>query len=163
MIKQAVTQDIPIIESILLNAVKWMDENGLHQWEKENIQWQKLSKYYNVDDFYIAYYESIPVACMALIDYDPAFWSDIPRGESLYIHKIAVKREYARKGFSKELIDFAKTKAKCLDINAIRLDCHKTRYKVRAIYEKQGFVCVEEKTLFGRYETALYIYNLEYR
>ena len=160
MVRQATEKDIPIIESILLDAVQWMDENEMHQWESENVKWSQLSKYYEISDFYIAYNESVPAACMSLIDYDPVFWPDVPKGESLYLHKVAVVRKYAGKGFSKELIDFAKTKAENLGIYSLRLDCHKNRDKVRAAYEKQGFVCVEEKTLFGRYETAFYICNI---
>ena len=153
MVKQATEKDIPVIENILLDAVQWMD----HQWEAENVKWNHLSKYYTIGDFYIAYDENVPAACMALIDYDPNFWPDVPRGNSLYLHKVAVIRKYAGKGFSKELVDFAKTRAVALGISSLRLDCHKNRNKVRNVYEKQGFVCVEEKTLFGRYETAFYI------
>ena len=126
----------------------------------ENGKWEKLSQYYKVNDFYIAYENDIPVACMALINYDPHFWPDIVKGKSLFLHKVAVIRDYAGKGFSKELIDFAKAKAKYLGIKKLRLDCHKRRDRVRSVYEKQGFVCVEEKTLFGKYETAFYECNL---
>ena len=157
MVRQAAEKDIPIIEGILLDAIQWMDENELHQWEVENVKWSNLSKNYAISDFFIAYDGDIPAACMALIDYDPVFWEDIPRGASLYLHKVAVIRKYAGKGFSKELIDFAKTQAKDCGIKALRLDCHKNRYKVRAVYEKQGFLCAEKKTLFGRYETAFYV------
>ncbi len=153
MIKKATENDIFIIEDILLNAVKWMDSTGLHQWEESNVRWTNLSKHFEISDFYIAYDSNIPVACMALIDHDPFFWPNIPQGESLYLHKIAVKRTHAGKGFSKELIDFAKEKAKLLGINILRLDCHLKRFKVRAVYE-------DEKTLFGKYETAFYICNL---
>jgi GNAT superfamily N-acetyltransferase len=159
MVKQASEKDIPVIESILLDAVHWMDENGLHQWEERNVRWDSLSKHYAADDFYIAYDNGTPAACMALVDYDPVFWPDIPKGESLFIHKLAVLRKYAGQGYSIELIDFAKEKARQSGICAIRLDCHKNRLKVRAVYERHGFVCVGEKTLFGKYETAFYVRN----
>ena len=99
---------MPIIESILSDAIKWMDENDLHQWETENFKWSNLSKYYAINDFYIAYDENILVVCMVLIDCDPDFWPDVPMGESFYLHKAAVVRKYAGKSFSKESIDFAK-------------------------------------------------------
>jgi GNAT superfamily N-acetyltransferase len=157
MVKQASEKDIPVIESILLDAVHWMDENDLHQWEERNVRWDGLSKHYTADDFCIAYDNNTPAAWMALVDYDPVFWPDIPKGESLYIHKLAVLRKYAGQGYSTELIDFAKEKARQSGIGAIRLDCHKNRPKVRAVYERHGFVCVGEKTLFGKYETAFYV------
>jgi len=159
VVRQAIESDIPDIESILSDAVQWMDENELHLWEIEDVKWDSLSKHYAVGDFYIAYSGAAPAACMALIDYDPGFWPDVPKGESLYLHKLAVIRKYADKGFSRELIAFAKAKAISLKIQSLRLDCHRNRDKLRAVYEKQGFVCVEEKTLFGRFETAFYVCN----
>lgn len=160
MIKQAIDEDIPVIEKILLGAVEWMDKSGLHQWEADQVRWNVISKYFVASDFYIAYEDGNPAACIAIVDYDPNFWENIPKGESLYIHKVAVVRDYAGKGYSKKLIDFAKEKARSLGIKTIRLDCHRSRAKVRAIYEREGFVCVEEKTLFGRYETAFYVCNV---
>lgn len=160
MIKQATDEDIHIIEKILLDAVDWMDKNGLHQWEADQVKWNVISKYFVASDFYIAYENDNPAACIAIIDYDPNFWENIPQGESLYIHKVAVVRDYAGKGYSKKLIDFAKEKARSMGIKTIRLDCHRNRAKVRAIYEREGFVCVGEKTLFGRYETAFYVCHI---
>jgi GNAT superfamily N-acetyltransferase len=158
-VKQASEKDIPVIESILLDAVHWMDANNLHQWEECNVHWESLSKNYAVNDFHIAYADGNPAACMALIDYDPFFWPDVQKGESLYIHKLAVTRKYAGQGFSTMLINFAKQTARQSGINAIRLDCHKNRAKVRAVYERHGFICVGEKNLFGKYETAFYVWK----
>ena len=162
MVKQANKNDIPIIEEILLDAVNWMHSNGLeNQWDKSNIKWFNLSKQYKFSDFYIAYENNIPAACMALTDYDPTHWPDIPKGESLYLHKVAVKCLFAGKGLSKELIDFAKNKAHEFSIKTIRLDCNQHRNKLRAIYEKEGFVCVEEKTFLDTYDIALYVCNIK--
>lgn len=159
-IRQARTTDIPVLEAIFADVVNWMDDNGLHQWEHENVKWHNLSRRYAPSDFYIAYIDDVPGACMALIDHDPNFWPDIPRGESLYLHKVAVKREFSGKGISKALIDFAKQKAMEFGIQTVRLDCHRHRHKVRELYEKQGFACVEERTLYGKYDTAFYVCKL---
>lgn len=160
MIKQATELDIPIIEDILLDAVHWMDSIGLHQWGEQQVSWDGLSQYYSIDDFYILYVDDAPAACASVIDYDPMFW-DIPKGDSLYIHKLAVKREYAGQGYSTILINHAKDLARKRNINTVRLDCHQNRPKVRAIYEREGFVCVREFKLFDKYDTALYVCELE--
>jgi GNAT superfamily N-acetyltransferase len=49
---------------------------------------------------------------MALVDYDPLLWPDIQKGESLFIHKLAVKRRAAGNGVSNFLIRFAKEECK---------------------------------------------------
>lgn len=156
-IRRTTDVDIQTIEEIYADVVRWMDENGLHQWEMRNVAWAALSEYYQINDFYIAYEGAAPAACMACVDVDPSFWPDIPKGESLFLHKVAVKRSFAGQGISKQLIDFAKKMARGRGIQAIRLDCHQDREKVRALYEKEGFRCVEEKVLFGKYATAFYV------
>lgn len=162
MVKQANECDIPIIEEILLDAVNWMSINGLqNQWNESNVKWSNLSKSFKISDFYISYQNGLPTACIALTDCDPTYWPNILKGKSLYLHKVAVKRKFAGKGFSKELIDFAKNMAINNNINAIRLNCNQHRNKLRAVYENEGFICVEEKTFFEKYDTALYVCNLE--
>ncbi|MDP4182132.1 MAG: GNAT family N-acetyltransferase [Bacillota bacterium] len=158
MVKQADEFDISIIEEILLDAVNWMSKNGLqNQWNESNVKWSNLSKSYKINNFYIAYQNGLPTSCMALTDYDPVYWPNIPKGESLYLHKVAVKRKFAGKGFSKELINFAKKLAISYTINTIRLNCNQHRHKLRSVYENEGFKCVEEKIFFEKYDTALYV------
>jgi GNAT superfamily N-acetyltransferase len=160
MVRQAYEHDIPIIEEILLNAVKWMSERGLqNQWNQSNVKWLNLSKSFTINNLYIAYENEIPTACMALTDYDPTYWPDIPKGNSLYIHKLAVNRAFAGRGYSIELINFAKGLAFNNSIKTIRLNCNRHRSNLRALYEKSGFICVEEKT-YNDYDTALYLFML---
>ena len=161
IIKRAAESDIPVIEDILLDAMHWMDSTGQHLWEEHNLRWDgTLKEYYGAaENFYILYVDEIPAACMILIDHDPVFW-DLPKGEALYIHKLAVKREFAGKGYSKALIDYAKDTARERGIASVRLDTHQFRPKVRAIYEREGFECVKECTLFGFYHTAFYVYHI---
>lgn len=162
MVKQADEHDIPIVEEILMDAVLWMTKCGLqNQWNESNVKWSMLSKSYRIDNFYIAYHNGLPVACMALTDYDPAYWPDIPKGESLFLHKLAVRRSFAGKGLSKELIHYAINLAKHYHINAIRLNCNQHRSKLRAVYENNRFICVEEKTFHDKYDTALYVYHVD--
>ncbi|MDF2905253.1 MAG: hypothetical protein K0R34_574 [Herbinix sp.] len=162
MVKQAVENDIPIIEEILLDAVSWMSESGFqNQWNESNVKWSNLSKSYKISNFYIAYQYGLPTACMAITDYDPTYWPSIPKGESLFLHKLAVKRIHAGCGFTKELIEHAKNLARNSLINTIRLNCNQHRTKLREVYENEGFICVEEKTFNEVFDTALYVLNMK--
>jgi len=156
MIKQAAISDIAVIEAILLEAVQWMEAIGQPQWKAENVTWAALSRFFRLEDFYIAYTGGTPAACMALIDHDPAFWPDVPKGEALFLHKVAVRRAYAGQGYLKAMVNFAKAEAARRGLHSLRLDCHRGRQKVRAVYEREGFVCVGEAVLFGQYEAAFY-------
>ncbi len=160
-IKQATKNEISIIEEIMVDVEAFLDSINQPLWERKNVTWHGLSKLFKIEDFYIAYLDHTPVGCMALVDYDPFMWPDIKQGESLFIHKLAVKRSGAKKGVSKALLDFAKDKAVRFGIGEVRLDTDQLRPKVRNVYEKQGFVCVEEKCLFEKYFTAFYLWKQE--
>lgn len=155
-VRQAHEKDIPLIEDTLLNAAHWMQEIGLPQWAPENLLWEKLSLHFAPQDFYLLFVGGICAGCMALIDYDPHFWPGVAKGESLFIHKLAINRAFSGQNLSGHLIALAKETARARSIPFVRLDCHQHRPKVRAVYEKNGFVCVREKLLNGRFFTAFY-------
>jgi GNAT superfamily N-acetyltransferase len=161
MIKQANENDILTIEGILLDAVIWMKKSKLqNQWNEDSIKWDSLSKNYQINDFYINYQNRVPAACIAITDLDTKYWPKISQGKSLYIHKLAVKREFAGKGISKELINFAKNLSLKSDINSLRLDCNFQRNKLRMLYENEGFIYAGKKVSENNYDMALYVWYM---
>ncbi|HCW52744.1 MAG TPA: GNAT family N-acetyltransferase [Clostridium sp.] len=161
MIRQAVSSDIPVIEDILLDAVIYLRKAGLeNQWNEANIKCECLSKEYRIEDFYIAYDDNKAEGCMALTDFDLKYWPEIEKGQSLYIHKLAVKREYAGRGCSHELISFAKDLALNNGADSLRLDCNYYRKKLREIYENEGFEYVSKKCIGENNYMALYVCEL---
>jgi len=153
-------KDIPVIENILRDAAEWLISIGKPLWSEEHIRWAGLSKDYAASDFQIALLDGKPAACMAVVDYDPFFWPDISKGESLFVHRLAVKRFAAGKGLSDMMLDHAKTMCMKRGIPMLRLDCMAPIEKLRALYERNGFVCVGEKQLFGKSPTAFYLYEV---
>lgn len=158
-IRKATEDDIPVIKEIMDDVLNWLASTGRPLWEREDVSWRGLSKYYQIGDFYIASLEEKPMGLMALVDHDPAFWPDIQKGGSLFIHKLAVKRQGAKQGVSQALIGFAKEEAIRHGIYEVRLDTHRFRPKVRTLYEGEGFVCVGEKCLFEKYHPAFYVWK----
>ena len=153
----AYEKDIPVIEDILMDTIHgWSDPVGKSCWREDQIKWACLSNDFLASDFHIAFLDGVPAACMAVVDHDPIFWPNIGKGSSLFIHKLAVKRFAAGNGISAELI--AHAKAMCMDrgISALRLDCHGLIPKLHAVYERNGFVCVEGKIVYGTYSVAFY-------
>ena len=149
-------KEIPIIEDILLDSVRWLDSVGQPLWREEQVKWMRLSKDFAASDFCIALLDGKPAACMAVVDYDPEFWPDIEKGQSLFIHKLAVKRFAAGMGISDTLISYAKQMCMERGISFLRLDCHALIPKQRAVYERNGFICADVKILYGKYHTAFY-------
>lgn len=164
-IKQAEANDTSVIESILLDTVHWLNEMGQPLWKAEDVVWSMLSKSYDINDFYIAFVDNKPSGCMVLLDYDPFFWSDVAKGEALFIHKLAVTKSARKSGVADALMNFAKDEGKRRRVSSMRLDCHALRPKLRAFYESHGFACVNEKVYndaynVPKYHTAFYIHEL---
>jgi GNAT superfamily N-acetyltransferase len=154
-IKQAEDADIPIIENILTDTVVWLDSIGEPMWNVNQVQWECLSKDFSASNFHIAYLDGVPAGCVALIDYVD-YWVDLVKGESLVINKLAVKRFAAGKGVSSALISYAKSMCTKIGVSTLRLGCPQERYKLRALYERNGFICVAERITYRKYPTAFY-------
>lgn len=159
-IKQAKTEDFPVIENILLDTVNWLNEMEQPLWGTVEVSWDALSKNYQIGDFYIAYSDGKPSGCMALVDYDPFFWPKVKKGESLFIHKLAVTKTARKSGVADALMDFFKKQGSERGVKTLRLDTHALRPKLRAFYERHGFVFVKVKVFKGDRYTAFYIYTL---
>lgn len=160
MIKQAQESDIPVLEAILLDTVNWLNEMEQPLWGADEVEWKSLSKHYEISNFYIAYINDIPSGCMAIVDYDPFFWPDVEKGESLFIHKLAVIKAVRKSGVSDAMMDFFKKLGVEREVKSLRLDTHALRPKLRAFYERHGFVFIKVKIFKGDRHTAFYIHML---
>lgn len=153
--KQATASDIPVIEDILFDVTDYFEKIGDPQWRKYDVTWEGLAVYFRIENFCIAYLGDTPVGCMVILDRDACFWPEIPKGESLYIHKLAVKRAYAGRGFAREMIDYVKSLSVECGIGEVRLDCRSYKHKLRRLYEETGFALVKEAVI-GDYSAAFY-------
>jgi GNAT superfamily N-acetyltransferase len=71
---------------------------------------------------------------------DREFWPDVPQTESAFVHRLAVRRQFARSGISSVLLSCAVERTRSLRREHLRLDCEALRPKLREVYERFGFV-----------------------
>jgi GNAT superfamily N-acetyltransferase len=74
---------------------------------------------------------------------DPDFWPEDPPGEALYVHRLAVTRRFAKKGYSQAMLRWAEDEARRLGRPYVRLDCEQ-RPKLIALYRDAGYLRVDE-------------------
>ena len=159
VIRQAREGDVFDIERVMLDAVRWLIELGQPLWGEDEVRWDSLSKKHAAGDFHIAYMDGEPSGCLAIIDYDPFFWPDIRKGESLFIHKFAVTKAARKTGVSDALINYSKKLCAVLHIKTLRLDTDAQRPKTRAFYERHGFELAGLRSV-GDFHQAFYVYTL---
>ncbi|MBB3175676.1 GNAT superfamily N-acetyltransferase [Variovorax sp. Sphag1AA] len=89
---------------------------------------------------------------------DAHFWPEIQPGTSAFVHKLAVRRAWAKKGVSTELLSYARTRARQLGRGHLRLDCVADRQGLRNLYEDFGFtlhgVVQIGTTSYARYQVS---------
>lgn len=92
-------------------------------WTSEQVSVIQLLSEYAPDEMFLRYLDGIPVATMILQEEDDVFWPSAPKGESLFFHKLSVRRQFAGTGLAAEMVHWAKQEAKRRGKNFLRLDC----------------------------------------
>lgn len=158
MIRRANEQDITPLEQLYRKRVAYNDAHGIHQWEVRDILWETLSQTYQIEDFHVIEAEGRLIAAACFVDDDPFYWPMMKPGQSYYLHKLCVDPDYAKQGYSTQLIEYFKQAGKAKGYPDVRLDVRAHKQKLRAMYEAHGFVHLMTRKLFDEYETALYCY-----
>ena len=141
--------------SVLQEAARALEARGQPLWSQNELTSEALRKAYPDAEMVLGYWNGEAVAGMVLVAEDPAFWPDTPAGESLFVHKLAVVPKAQGKGIAAQMLAFAQTRAYEQSKRYVRLDTAAERPKVRAFYEKQGFIYVGEHKV-GTFDAALY-------
>jgi GNAT superfamily N-acetyltransferase len=138
-VRLARMEDAATVVSILHEAAAWLESQGTPMWRGHELRHAELSADVASDLFWIALADDDPAGVMKLQLDDPEFWPDVPPGESVVLHRLAVRRQFAGQSVSTTLMSFAVERARALGMRYLRLDCEARRPKLRAMYERFGF------------------------
>lgn len=158
-IKPVTESDASDVVSVYLDVVEWLERIGKPWWTREVADWKFLTGTFPVECYRLAREDGIPVACMAVMDYDPAIWPEAPKGESLYIHRLAVSRRGSGGQVSRAMLDYVKQAAREQGIGYVRLDCNRLNPHLLSLYSGNGFQPVRDWD-HGNYHATLFQYKL---
>ncbi|XEC97345.1 GNAT family N-acetyltransferase [Paenibacillus tarimensis] len=148
---------IELFASILQEAAEWLREQGIEMWTREQIRVERLLQQNDIHEMFIGYVSGAPVATMMIQEMDAFMWPQaVKNKDSLYLHKLSVRRAWAKSGCSSAMIGWAKEEAGRRGKSYLRLDCAADRPKLNEFYESHGFIKVKEVLINQRYPTALY-------
>jgi GNAT superfamily N-acetyltransferase len=159
-IRQALPPDAAVVEALLVEAAAWVDALGEVMWETGELASERIATEIAAGLFFIALVDGDPAGVIRFQLEDTLFWPDLPDPRaSAFVHRLVVKRRYKGQGVSTALLRWAVEHARELGRSYLRLDCDKSRPKLRALYEGFGFQFHSFRQV-GPYYVARYEYPL---
>jgi GNAT superfamily N-acetyltransferase len=138
-VKQATLADLLTVSSILKEAAAWLQGTGREMWRDDELDPERIHEDVAAGLFNLGHYDEVPAGTIKFQLEDRRFWPDVTGSDAAYVHRIAVRRQFAGKGVSTGMLDWAVSHAGSLGRSYLRLDCEADRRELRAIYERFGF------------------------
>jgi len=158
-IRQAQTVEAIVVEGMLVEAAQWVDALGEVMWDEGELSHERIAAETAAGQFVLALVDGQPAGAIRFQLEDTLFWPDLPPGESAFVHRLVVRRRFKGQGISTALLQWSVDRARGLGRTHLRLDCDKSRPKLRALYEGFGFQFHSFRQV-GPYYVARYEYPL---
>ena len=110
-IQEALLSDAPMIASILQEAAEWLAGDGRALWSAGEIGQERVLRDVSKGLFHVARQGDSLAGVMKFELEDAYFWPEVLPGTSAFVHKLAVRRAWAKRGVSTELLSYARTRA----------------------------------------------------
>src|SRR5688572_7072045 len=133
--RRSITGEAALVSSVLTEAAAWLERQGMPLWRPADISPDAVADDVNAGSYVLARAAGDVLGVMRLTPRDELFWPDAAAGEALYVHRLAVRRAHAGSAVSLALLEFACSEARALRCTHVRLDCERTRARLRAFYE----------------------------
>jgi|SRR5688572_25486564 len=159
-IRQATTEDAPVIEEMLHEAAQWVDALGVIMWEEGELDSGRIAREVAAEQFFIADASGVPAGAIRFQLADFLFWPDLAQDDSAFVHRLVVRRAFKGQGVSVALLQWSAARAQSLGKRFLRLDCDAQRTKLRALYEQCGFELHSYRQV-GAYYVARYVLPLD--
>ena len=141
-IARGTMDDVPDADRIIREVAAWLDARGESLWGPNEISRDALVAVAQAGELIIGRMGTEAVACMYMHNSDSEFWPEDGPGEAFYIHRLAVARHFAGRGFAHAMLAWAEGEARAQARPFVRLDCV-PRPKLIRLYEAAGFARVD--------------------
>jgi GNAT superfamily N-acetyltransferase len=149
--------DVHAVSAILTEAASWLEERGIPLWSTDDVSVEQLCGDVESGLFVLGEVNGTAAGTLEYQLYDSLFWPDVPDGDSAFVHRLAVRRDYAGGAVSGALLKWAVDRTRTLGRPYLRLDCDASRPKLRVVYERFGFRYHSDRRV-GPYHVSRYEY-----
>lgn len=158
-IRQAMTEDIEAVTGVLREAAQWLDQRGMSLWRDSELLPAFIGADVTAGLFFLAECDGETAGTVKFQLTDTLHWPDVPQEQSAFIHRLAVRRRFAGGSVSTALLQWAVKRTRSLGRQYLRLDCEASRPRLRAVYERFGFVHHSDRQA-GPYFISRYEYDV---
>lgn len=142
-------KDLDTVLGILNEAAEWLASRGIpDQWRPGSFSREAFLVQIGRREVYLAKLGREVVGTITLQWNDEIFWKEAPP-DAGYVHKLAVKRVYAGRGFGLRMLEWAARQASAAGKKFLRLDCVADNRTICEYYEKAGFTRRGDLQHFG--------------
>jgi GNAT superfamily N-acetyltransferase len=146
MIRLAKIFEIPDILDMTKACAKSMIEQGIYQWNEYYPSEEGFGRDIARKELYVLeigdkIIGTIVVSTLMDPEYDPIGWLT-PNVNNIYIHRLAVHPQEQKKGYAKELMDFAENLARKGGFVSVRLDTFSKNGRNNKFYQARGYRAV---------------------
>jgi GNAT superfamily N-acetyltransferase len=156
-VRVAAPEEASLVAGILAEAAAWLEANDMPMWRLDELNTESISGDVAHGLFSLAWCSAEAVGTVRFQLDDPIFWPDLPDPDAAYVHRLAVRRQYAGGAVSAALLNWAAGHTRAIGRKVLRLDCEAARMRLRAVYEHFGFRYHSDRQV-GPYLVARYDY-----
>jgi GNAT superfamily N-acetyltransferase len=159
IIRQAMSRDTHQASAVLLEAAHWLQQSGTPMWRDDELLPERIASDVASGSFYVAECDGEVIGIIKFQLQDALFWPDVPADDAAFIHRLTVRRQFAGGQISTVPLRWAAERANGLGRRFLRLDCEASRPRLRAVYERFGFLHHSDRQV-GPYFVSRYEYDL---
>ena len=137
----AQAQDLDRYLNLLESVANWLASRGIEQWRTGNFE---RSRPYYADsiqrgEVYLALSGGLLAGTVRMLPADPLTWPDASGDDALYLHTMAISRDFAGQQLGARLIEWAGDRAMAVKRPLVRTDCLAASAFLQRYYLQAGF------------------------
>jgi GNAT superfamily N-acetyltransferase len=138
LIARGTLDDVTETDTLIRATAEWLIRRGEPLWGPNETSREELMRVALLGELVIGRVAGELASCMYLHSEDRLFWPQVREGEAFYIHRLAVARAFAGRGYAHAMLEWAANEARARGRPYLRLDCE-PRANLLALYRTAGY------------------------
>ena len=143
MIRRAKISEIPDILNITKACAAHMIAKGIYQWNAHYPNPTLFEKDIERNELYVLVLDgklcgTVVLSTLMDAEYEPVQWQT-KKGNNIYVHRLSVHPQLQKKGFARQLMDFAENHARDHNYDSVRLDTFSQNKRNQKFYKTRGY------------------------